>query len=60
MAPNVTAQVHRLPKGTIFTGDKALSAVWVEWKVSSYCYALVGTIAFFFKLKRRTIHLANI
>ena len=60
MTPTVTGHVHRLHKGAIFTDGMALSAVWVEWRVPSYCYTVVGTIAFFSKLKRRATHLANI
>jgi hypothetical protein len=39
MTPTVTAQVHALPKGATFTGGKALSGVWVEWKVPAFAFA---------------------
>jgi hypothetical protein len=39
MTPNVTGQVHRLPKGATFSGGKAITAAWVEWKVPSFAFA---------------------
>ena len=39
MTPNVTANVHIVPKGFSFTGGKPFDAVWVEWKVPSFAFA---------------------
>jgi hypothetical protein len=38
MTPNVTAQVHVLPRGTTFSGGKEFSGAWVEWKVPSFAF----------------------
>ncbi len=40
MLPTVTGQVHQLPKGATFTGGKELPAVWVEWKVPAFAFAM--------------------
>lgn len=39
MTPNVTAQVHILPKTATFSGGKEFSGAWVEWKVPSFAFA---------------------
>ncbi|PRX57211.1 4-oxalocrotonate tautomerase [Flagellimonas meridianipacifica] len=36
MTPNVTANVHIVPKGFSFSGGNDFSGVWVEWKVPSF------------------------
>ena len=38
MTPNVTATVHRLPKGSTFSGGNEFSGAWVEWKVPSFAF----------------------
>lgn len=40
MTPNVTANLHVMPKGTTFSGGKEFSGAWIEWKVPSF--AMVG------------------
>ena len=39
MTPNVTANVHIVPKGHSFSGGEELSAAWIEWKVPSFAFA---------------------
>ncbi len=39
MTPNITATIHVLPKGSTFSGGKAFSGAWVEWKVPSFAFA---------------------
>ena len=39
MTPNVTANVHIVPKGQSFSGGEEFEAVWVEWKVPSFAFA---------------------
>lgn len=39
MTPNVTAQVHVLPKEHTFSGGTEFSGAWVEWKVPSFAFA---------------------
>ena len=38
MAPNITATVTVLPKGSTFSGGKEFSGAWVEWKVPSFAF----------------------
>ena len=38
MTPNVTAQVHILPKSATFSGGKEFSGAWVEWKTPSFAF----------------------
>ncbi len=39
MKPNVTANVHIVPKGHSFSGGVEFRAVWIEWKVPSFAFA---------------------
>lgn len=39
MAPNVTANVHVLPKGRSFSGGEEFAAAWIEWKVPSFAFS---------------------
>jgi hypothetical protein len=39
MTPNITANVHVLPKSATFSGGKEFSGAWVEWKVPSFAFA---------------------
>ncbi|MCE7995683.1 MAG: 4-oxalocrotonate tautomerase [Roseivirga sp.] len=39
MTPNVTANVHIVPKGSSFTGGEEFSGAWAEWKVPSFALA---------------------
>ena len=39
MTPNVTANLHVMPKGTTFSGGKEFSGAWIEWKVPSFAMA---------------------
>lgn len=39
MTPNVTATVQVVPKGSAFSGGKAFSGAWVEWKAPSFAFA---------------------
>ncbi len=39
MTPNVTANVHIVPKGLSFSGGDEFEAVWIEWKVPSFAFA---------------------
>ena len=36
MTPNVTANVHIVPKGLSFSGGKEFKGAWAEWKVPSF------------------------
>ena len=38
MTPNITANVHVLPKSATFSGGKEFSGAWVEWKVPSFAF----------------------
>lgn len=38
MTPNITANVHMLPKSCTFSGGKEFSGAWVEWKVPSFAF----------------------
>lgn len=39
MTPNITANVHILPKGSSFSGGKEFLGAWAEWKVPSFALA---------------------
>lgn len=39
MTSNITATVHILPKSATFSGGKAFSGAWVEWKTPSFAFA---------------------
>ncbi len=39
MTPNVTANVHIVPKGLSFSGGDEFDGAWVEWKVPSFAFA---------------------
>lgn len=39
MTPNITANVHIVPKGSSFMGGKEFSGAWAEWKVPSFALA---------------------
>jgi len=39
MTPNVTANVHIVPRGMSFSGGRPFNAAWVEWKVPSFAFA---------------------
>ena len=39
MTPNVTANVHIVPKGLSFSGGQEFRAAWIEWKVPSFAFA---------------------
>lgn len=36
MTPNVTANLHVMPKGSTFSGGSEFSGAWIEWKVPSF------------------------
>lgn len=36
MTPNITANVHIVPKGSSFSGGKEFLGAWAEWKVPSF------------------------
>jgi len=39
MTPNITANIHIVPKGSSFSGGKEFSGAWAEWKVPSFALA---------------------
>lgn len=39
MTPNVTANVHILPKGSTYSGGSEISGAWVEWKTPSFAFS---------------------
>jgi len=39
MTPNVTAMLQVLPKGTTFSGGKAVSGAWIEFKTPSFAFS---------------------
>lgn len=39
MTPNITANVHIVPKGLSFSGGKEFLGAWAEWKVPSFALA---------------------
>ncbi len=39
MTPNITANVHIIPKGLSFSGGEEFSGAWAEWKVPSFALA---------------------
>jgi len=38
MTPNITANVHVIPKSSSFSGGEEVDAVWVEWKTPSFAF----------------------
>lgn len=39
MTPNITANVHIVPKGLSFSGGETFLGAWAEWKVPSFALA---------------------
>ncbi len=39
MTPNVTANIHIVPRGHSYSGGKPFAGAWVEWKVPSFAFA---------------------
>lgn len=39
MTPNITANVHIVPKGFSFSGGEEFLGAWAEWKVPSFALA---------------------
>ncbi|WP_432412496.1 hypothetical protein [Rasiella sp. SM2506] len=39
MTPNITANVHIVPKGFSFSGGEEFVGAWAEWKVPSFALA---------------------
>jgi len=39
MTPNITANVHIVPKGASFSGGEEFLGAWAEWKVPSFALA---------------------
>ncbi|MDH3597197.1 MAG: 4-oxalocrotonate tautomerase [Rhodospirillales bacterium] len=56
MTPNVTANVHVLPKSHTFSGGKEFSGAWVEWKVPSFAFNAREIQVGFFKDATDIIH----
>lgn len=56
MTPNVTAIVQVVPKGRTFSGGKAFSGAWVEWKVPSFAFDDRAAQVGFFKDATDIIH----
>jgi len=56
MLPNVTAQVHVLPRATTFSGGKEIAGAWVEWKVPSFAFTDRKAQIGFFDDTTTTIH----
>jgi len=56
MTPNVTAQVHILPKSSTYSGGKEFSGAWIEWKVPSFAFASREIQTGFFKDATDIIH----
>lgn len=44
MTPNITANVHIVPKGMSFSGGEEFLGAWAEWKVPSFALADQATI----------------
>lgn len=44
MTPNITANVHIVPKGSSFSGGDEFLGAWAEWKVPSFALADEGVI----------------
>ena len=38
MTPNITATVNVLPRSSTFSGGKAISGAWIEWKTPSFAF----------------------
>ncbi len=56
MTPNITATVHVLPENSTFSGGKAFSGAWVEWKVPSFAFNSREIQQGFFKDATDIIH----
>lgn len=56
MTPNVTAQVHLIPRGLSFSGGEPVDGAWIEWKVPSFALADRGVQKAFFAEATRIIH----
>jgi len=56
MTPNVTAQVHILPRGATYSGGKEFAGAWVEWKTPSFAFASREIQKGFFKEATDIIH----
>lgn len=39
MTPNITANIHIVPKGHSYSGGVPFRGAWVEWKVPSFAFA---------------------
>ena len=39
MTPNVTANIHIVPKGHSYSGGVPFQGAWIEWKVPSFAFA---------------------
>ena len=39
MTPNITANIHIVPKGSSFSGGREFLGAWAEWKVPSFALA---------------------
>lgn len=39
MTPNVTANIHIVPKGHSYSGGVPFRGAWIEWKVPSFAFA---------------------
>ncbi|HHJ13682.1 MAG TPA: 4-oxalocrotonate tautomerase [Gammaproteobacteria bacterium] len=56
MTPNVTAQVHILPKSASFSGGKEFAGAWVEWKTPAFAFNSREIQIGFFKDATDIIH----
>ena len=56
MTPNITANVHIVPKGLSFSGGEDFSGAWAEWKVPSFALADKAVIKQHFKEVTEIIH----
>lgn len=39
MTPNITANIHIVPKGHSYSGGVPFRGAWIEWKVPSFAFA---------------------
>jgi len=56
MTPNITANVHILPKGFSFSGGEEFAGAWAEWKVPSFALADKSVIKKHYKEVTDIIH----
>ncbi|MFT6502231.1 MAG: hypothetical protein ACJASQ_002357 [Crocinitomicaceae bacterium] len=56
MTPNITANVHIVPKGSSFSGGKEFLGAWAEWKVPSFALADKAVIKMHFNEVTEIIH----